>query len=68
MQEPLRQIEHRVRDSLRCHSWHQLEARRPVTFRGLGDGADGSARCAALRAASTKFEKLLLRGLVAEAL
>ena len=43
VQEPLRQLQHRVRDSLRCHSSRQLEARRPVTFGGLGDGADGSA-------------------------
>ena len=65
MQEPLRQLQHPVRDSLRCHSARQLEARRAVTFRGLGDGADGSTCRAALRAASTELEKSLLRGLLA---
>ena len=68
MQEPLRQLQHRVRDSLRCHSSRQLEARRPVTFGGLGDGADGPACRAALRAASTELEKSLLRGLLAGAM
>ena len=48
LQEPLRQIQHRVWDSLRCHSSRQLEARRAVTFGGLSDGADGLACCAAL--------------------
>ena len=68
MQEPLRQLQHRVRDSLRCHSSRQLEARRPVTFGGLGDGADGPACRAAPRAASTELEKSLLRGLLAGAM
>ena len=64
VQEPLRQLQHRVRDSLRRHSLRQLEARRPVTFGGLGDRADGPACRAALRAASTELEKSLLRGLL----
>ena len=68
MQEPLHQLQHRVRDSLRCHSSRQLEARRPVTFEGRGDGADGPACRAALRAASTELEKSLLRGLMAGAM
>ena len=68
MQEPLCQLQHRVRDSLRCHSSRQLEARRPITFGGLGDGADGPACRAALRAASTELEKSLLRGLLAGAM
>ena len=68
MKEPLRQLQHRVRDSLRCHSSRQLEARRPVTFGGLGDGADGPACRAALRAASMELEKSLLRGLMARAM
>ena len=67
VQEPLRQLQHRVRDSLRCHSSRQLEARRPVNFGGLGDGADGPACRAVLRAASTELEKSLLRGLQAGA-
>ena len=54
--------------SLRCHSSRRLEARRPVTFGGLGDGADGPACRTALRAASTELEKWLLRGLVAGAM
>ena len=68
VQEPLRQLQHRVRDSLPCHSARQLEARRPVTFGGLGDGADGPACRAPLRAASTELEKSLLRGLLAGAM
>ena len=36
VQEPLLQHQHRVRDSLRCHSARQMEARRLVTFRGAG--------------------------------
>ena len=68
VQEPLRQLRHRVRDSPRCHSSRQLEARRPVTFGGLGDGADGLACRAALRAASIELEKSLLRGLMAGAM
>ena len=68
VQEPLRQLQHRVRDSLRGHSSRQQEARRPVTFAGLGDGADGPACRAALRAASTELEKSPLRGLVAGAM
>ena len=59
---------YRVRDSLRCHSARQLEARRPATFGVLGDGADGPACRAALRAASTELEKSLLRGLLAGAI
>ena len=68
VQEPLRQLRHRVRDSLRNHSSRQLEARRPVTFGGLADGADGPACRAALRAASTELEISLLRGLLAGAM
>ena len=68
VQEPLRQLQHRVRDSLRCHSTRQLEARRPVTFGGLGDGADGAACRAALGAASMELERSLLRGLLAGAM
>ena len=68
VQEPLCQLQHRVRDSLCCYSSRQLEARRPVTFGGLGDGADGPACQAALRAASTELEKSLLRGLLAGAM
>ena len=67
VQEPLRQLQQRARDSLRCHSSHQLEARRPVTFGGLGDGADCQACRAAVRAASTELEKSLLRGIMAYA-
>ena len=68
VQEPLRQIQQWVRDNLCCHSSRQLEARRLVTFGGLGDGADGPACRVALRAASTELEKSLLRGLMAGAL
>ena len=68
VQEPLRQLQHRVRDSLRYHSSRQLEAGRPVTFGGLGDGTDGRACRAALQAASTELEKSLLRGLMAGAM
>ena len=45
-----------------------MEARRPVTFGGLGEGADGPACRAALRAASTELEQLLLHGLLAGAM
>ena len=68
VQELLRQLQHRVRDSIRCHSSRQPEARRLVTLGGLGDGADGPACRPALRAASTKLEKSLLRGLLAGAM
>ena len=43
-------------------------ARCPVTFGGLGSGADSPACRAALRVASTELEKSLLRGLMAGAL
>ena len=56
-----------MRDSLRCRSSRQLEARRQVTFGALGDGADAPACRTALRVASTELEKLLLRGLMAGA-
>ena len=46
----------------------QLEAHRPITFGGLGDGADGPAYRVAHRAASTELEKSLLRGLLAGAM
>ena len=68
MQQPLRQLQHQVRDSLRCHSSRPQEARRPVTFAGLGDGADGPAFRAALREASTELKKSLLRKLLAGAM
>ena len=57
VQEPLKQVQHRVCESLRCHSSRQLEARRPVTFGGLGDGAAGATRRAAMRVASTELER-----------
>ena len=41
VQEPVRQVWHRVRDTLRRHAACHLEA--PSTFGGLGDGADGLA-------------------------
>ena len=65
---PLHFVQEPVQDSLRCQSARQLEARRRVTFGGLGDGADGPACRAALRAASTELEKSLLRGLLARAM
>ena len=68
VQEPLRLVQHRVRESLRCHASRQLEARRPITFGGLGDGADGPASRAAMRVAATELERSLLRGLLAGAL
>ena len=66
--EPLRQIQQWVRSSLRCHSSRQLEARRPVTFKGLGDEVDCPACRTALHAASGESEKSLLHGLMAGAL
>ena len=68
VQEPLRQLQHRVRDSLRCHAWRQMEAWRPVTIGGLGDGPNGEACRPALLAASTELEKSLLRTLLAGAM
>ena len=68
VQEPMRQIQHRVRDSLRCHAMRGLEARRPATYGGLGDGVDGEACRAALQVASTELEASLLWGLLAGAL
>ena len=62
--EPLRYVQQRVWDNLRCHSSRPLEARRLVTFKAPGDGVDGPALRPALRAAFTKLEKLLLRGLL----
>ena len=53
-----------MRDSLRCHAARQLEARRPVTFEGPSDGADGPACRARMWAASTELERSLLRGLL----
>ena len=41
-------IQHRVREALSYHAACQLEARRPATFGGQGDGMDGVACCAAL--------------------
>ena len=63
MQEPLCQFQHRVWDSLRRHTSRQQEARRHVTFGGLGDGADRPASHASLQAASRDWEKPLLPGL-----
>ena len=68
VQESIRQVRHRIWDNLRCHTSRQLEARRAVTFEGLGDGVDGPACRAAMRVASTELEKSLLRGLMAGAL
>ena len=68
MHGPLRQVQHRVRDSLRCHSLRQLEERRPFTFGGLGDGVDRPACRAALHGASTELENSSLRRLLAGAL
>ena len=68
MQGPLRWQQHQFRDSLRWYSSRLLEARRPVTFGGLSDGADGPVCRAALRAASTELEKSLLHGRMVGAL
>ena len=57
-----------MRESLRCHASRELEARRPVTFGGLGDGADGPASRATMRVAATELERPRLRGLLAGAL
>ena len=65
MQEPMRQIQHRVRGSLRSHAMRGLEARSPATYGGVGDGVDGETCRAALRVASTELEASLLRGLLA---
>ena len=65
VQEPMRQIQHRVRGSLRSHAMRGLEARRPATYGGVGDGVDGETCRAALRVASTELEASLLRGLLA---
>ena len=64
----MRQVQHRMQDSLRCHAMLGLEARRPATYGGLGDGVDGEACQAALRMAATELEASLLRGLLAGAL
>ena len=61
-------MKHRVRESLRSHASRQLEARRPITFGGLRDGADNPASRAAMRVAATELERSLLRGLLAGAL
>ena len=68
MQEPLHRVQHRVWNSLCCYASRQLEARHPVTFGRLGDGADGLACRPAMQIASTELEKPLLRGLIAGAL
>ena len=44
LHEPLGKLQHRVRDTLRCHSSRQLEVRHPVTFGG-GHPASGSRAC-----------------------
>ena len=48
VQEPLCHLQHQVRDSLRCHLSRQLEARCPVPFGGLSNGADSQGCRAAL--------------------
>ena len=68
VQQPLCQLQHRVRDSFRFHSSRHLEMRRLVTFGGLGDWADGPAYRAVLRAAPTELQKWLLRRLMAGAM
>ena len=68
VQEPMRQIQHRVRHSLRCHAMRGLETRRPATYGGLGDVVDREACRAALRVASTELEASVLRRLLAGAL
>ena len=52
-----------MRDNLRCHAMRGLEARRPATYGGMGDGVDGEACRAALRVASSELEASLLLGL-----
>ena len=61
-------VQHRVRDSLRCHAMRGLEARCPANYGRLGDGVNGKACRAALRVASTELKASLLRGLLARAL
>ena len=39
----MKQVPHGVRKSLCYHARYGLETRRPVTFRGPGDGAHGEA-------------------------
>ena len=68
VQEPMRQIQHRVRDNQRRHAMRGLEACRPGPYAGLGDGVDGETCRAALRLASTELEASLLRGLLTGAL
>ena len=41
LQEPLKCIQHMVRDS--CHAAQQLEVRRSGMFAGLGNNVDGEA-------------------------
>ena len=66
VKEPLRQLQHRVWDSHRRRSSRWLEARCPVTIRGLAHEANGQACRAAMRAATMELEKSLLRGLMVE--
>ena len=68
VQEPMRAVQHGVHEVLRCHAARQLEARRPATFGGLGDGVDGAACLAALWVAYNEKETSLLRGLLTGAL
>ena len=49
VREHLKQVLHRVCESLRCHSSRQLEAHRPVNFGGLGDGAAAAPAALAAR-------------------
>ena len=60
--EPMRAVEHSVRETLRCHATRQLQACRPATFGSRGDGVDGAACRAVLRVASNENEASLLGG------
>ena len=67
VQQPMRAIQHRVWEALRCHAERQLDVRQLATFRGFADGVDGAACCAALQVASTEKEASLLHGLLLRA-
>ena len=68
VQEPMWQIQHMVRDSLRRHAMRGLETRCPATCADLRTGLMWGACRAVLRVASTKLEASLLWGLLARAL
>ena len=51
VQEPMRQIQHKVQDGLRCHAMRGLQIHRLATYGGLGDGVGGEACRAALHRA-----------------